>query len=93
MTESCAGGWAGLQAADRQACRTLWAQVWSSSVTECLSGSCSSLDVMFWCTLCRKLLAPEDAQTHQHQPRRPTPPPAHSPYCSPSSLQSGLWSG
>lgn len=49
----------GLQAADRQAWRTLWAQVLSSSVTECLSGSCSSLDVMFLWTVCRKLLAPD----------------------------------
>lgn len=51
-------GRAGLQAADRQAWRTLWAQVLSSSVTECLSGSCSSLDVMFLWTVCRKLFAP-----------------------------------
>lgn len=50
---------AGLQAADRQAWRTLCAQVLSSSVTECLSGSCSSLDVMFLWTVCRKLLAPD----------------------------------
>lgn len=55
---------AGLQAADRQACRTLWAQVLSSSVTECLSGSCSSLDVMFLWTVCRKPLAPETQQRH-----------------------------
>lgn len=50
--------WMEPQAADRQASRTLWAQVLSSSVTECLSGSCSSLDVMFLWTVCRKLLVP-----------------------------------
>lgn len=50
--------WAGLQAAERQACWTLWAHVLSSSVTECLSGSCSSLDVMVLWTFCRKLLVP-----------------------------------
>lgn len=50
--------WAGLQAAERQACWTLWAHVLSSSVTECLSGSCSSLDVMVLWTFSRKLLVP-----------------------------------
>lgn len=49
---------AGLQAAERQACWTLWAQVLSSSVSECLSGSCSSLDVMVLWTFSRKLLVP-----------------------------------
>lgn len=49
---------AGLQAAERQACWTLWAHVLSSSVTECLSGSCSSLDVMVLWTFSRKLLVP-----------------------------------
>lgn len=43
---------------ERQACWTLWAQVWSSSVRECLSGSCSSLDVMVLWTFSRKLLVP-----------------------------------
>lgn len=51
-------GWAGLQAADRQACQTLWAQVLSSSVTECLSGNFSNLDIMFLWTFCKKLLVP-----------------------------------
>lgn len=50
--------WGGAQAAERQACWTLWAQALSSSVSECLSGSCSSLDVMVLWTFCRKLLVP-----------------------------------
>lgn len=58
---------AGCQAADRQACRTLWAQVLSSSVTECLSGSCSSLDVMFLWTICKKLLAPAGGRERSHR--------------------------
>ena len=37
----------------------LWAQVFSNSVTECLSGSCSSLEVMFLWTVCRNEFAPE----------------------------------
>lgn len=35
----------------------LCAQVLSKAVTECLSGSCSSLEVMHRCTDCRKGLA------------------------------------
>ena len=35
----------------------LWAQVLSRAVTECLSGSCSSREVMHRCTDCRKGLA------------------------------------
>lgn len=35
----------------------LCAQVLSRAVTECLSGSCSSLEVMHRCTDCRKGLA------------------------------------
>lgn len=35
----------------------LSAQVLSRAVTECLSGSCSSLEVMHRCTDCRKGLA------------------------------------
>lgn len=61
----------GAQAAERQACWTLWAQVCSSSVSECLSGSCSSLDVMVLWTFSRKLLVPAGRGqifTHQSPP-------------------------
>lgn len=64
----------GAQAAERQACWTLWAQVCSSSVSECLSGSCSSLDVMVLWTFSRKLLVPAGRGqifTHQTPPGGP----------------------
>lgn len=83
--------WAGLQAAERQACWTLWAQVLSSSVTECLSGSCSSLDVMVLWTFSRKLLVPAGAEDRSRVSlgdRRPAVGGGGVlPYWSPSSAQ------
>ena len=58
----------------------LWAQVLSRAVTECLSGSCSSREVMHLCTDCRKGLASAAEQGHEcgwlgQDPALPPPSP------------------
>jgi len=79
-------------AAERQAWWTLWAQVLSRAVTECLSGSCSSREVMHWCTDCRKGLASAEKGGREPLPGPPLPSPARGLGAS-SHTPADSWTG